>query len=118
MIKKNLTKLIIGSVLILLPVLAGVLLWDRLPETMVTHWGTDNNPDGWSPRWVVVFGLPLVLLAVHWGCMVLTALDPMTLCYDGAEMELAAGDTAFLPAASPALRLKGEGRALFSAEKM
>lgn len=52
------------------------------------------------------------------GFRVLTALDPMTLCYDGAEMELAAGDTAFLPAASPALRLKGEGRALLSAEKM
>ena len=76
MIKKNLGKLILGSVLILLPMLVGVLLWDQLPEQMVTHWGVDSVPDGWSGKGIVVFGIPAFMLVLHWGGMLLTAADP------------------------------------------
>lgn len=76
MLKISKTKLIITSVLTLIPVFAGVILWDKLPETMVTHWGVGNAPDGFSSKPVAVFGLPLILLAIHWVCLFATKADP------------------------------------------
>ena len=76
MIKKNLSTLIITSIIILLPVLAGIFLWDRLPEVIATHFGANGEPNGWSSRPFVVFGLPCILLAVQWICMLGTNADP------------------------------------------
>ncbi len=76
MLKISKAKLIITSVLTLIPVLAGVILWDKLPETMVTHWGVGNTPDGFSSKAMAVFGLPLILLAVHWVCLFAAKADP------------------------------------------
>ena len=44
---------------------AGALLYSRLPETMATHWNMNGEPDGWSSRAFAVFGLPGILLAVN-----------------------------------------------------
>ena len=76
MIKKNLVKLIIGSALILLPMLVGLLLWNQLPEEMVTHWGINSVPDGWSGKGMVVFGIPAFMLALHWVGMLVSSADP------------------------------------------
>ncbi len=75
MIKKNKIQLIIGSIVILLPILAGLLLWNDLPEQIPTHWGINGEPDGWSSKGVAVFGLPLLLLAVHWFGLLVTSSD-------------------------------------------
>ena len=66
MLKKNKGLMILTSVIILLPMLAGILLWEQLPERMATHWGVNGEADGWSSRPVAVFGMPLLLLAIHW----------------------------------------------------
>lgn len=76
MIKQNKHTLIITSILILLPILVGVIFWDRLPETMATHFDMDGAPNGWSSRAFSVFGLPLFILACQWLCIVLTSADP------------------------------------------
>ena len=76
MIKNNKWKLLISSVVILLPMLAGLILWNKLPAKVPTHWGFDGTVDGWSSKAFAVFALPLFLLAVHWLCVVLTSLDP------------------------------------------
>ena len=76
MIKKNKWQLMISSIIILLPIVAGLLIWNYLPEQIATHWGIDGEPDGWSSRSFAIFGLPLILLAVHWVCVFFTALDP------------------------------------------
>ena len=75
MLKKNKGLMILTSVIILLPMLAGILLWDRLPEQMATHWGGNGEADGWSSRPVAVFGLPLFLLAIHWLGVWMTGQD-------------------------------------------
>jgi len=75
MLKKNKGLLILTSVMFLLPAVIGVLLWNRLPEIVPTHWGMDGNADGWSSRAFAVFGLPLILLAVHWLCLWITERD-------------------------------------------
>ena len=76
MIKKNLKTLIITSIVILLPILAGVILWNQLPDPMPTHWNASGEVDGWSSKPFAVFGLPLILLAAQWLCMLGTAADP------------------------------------------
>ena len=57
--------LILTTLICLLPMVAGALLYSRLPETMATHWNLNGEPDGWSSRAFAVFGLPGILLAVN-----------------------------------------------------
>ena len=75
MFKQYKKHLIIGSIVILLPILAGLLLWNTLPDRIPTHWGPSGQPDGWSSKGIAVFGLPLFLLAIHWVCLLVTASD-------------------------------------------
>ena len=76
MIKKNLKTMIITSIVILAPIVVGLILWDRLPEQMATHFDANGVADGWSPKEWAVVGLPLFLLAVHWLCVAFTSVDP------------------------------------------
>lgn len=72
--KKNILKAIISSVVILLPIIFGVIRWDSLPDTITTHFGADGVPDGASSKAFAVFGLPLIMLALHWLCVIATFL--------------------------------------------
>ena len=76
MIKKNLKLLIITSVIILLPILAGVILWNQLPDPMPSHWNAAGEIDGWSSKPFAVFGMPFILVAAQWLCLLGTAADP------------------------------------------
>ena len=76
MIKKNKLKLIISSIVILLPIVAGLLLWDVLPDRMVTHWGADGAVDGFGSRFFAVVVPPVLILILHWVCVIVTSLDP------------------------------------------
>ena len=69
-------SLITTSLLNLLPIGAGLILWEKLPEKMPTHWGVNGEVDGWSSRPVAVLVLPLVLFAVQWLCFFVSGLDP------------------------------------------
>ena len=76
MIKKNLKILMLTSIVIILPMLAGLLLWEQLPEQIPSHWNASGEIDGWSSKPFVVFGLPLILLAAQWLCTLGSAADP------------------------------------------
>ena len=67
-VKANKKELLLTSTVCLLPLLAGIILYPRLPETMATHWGFDGTANGWSSRAATVFGLPLFILALHLVC--------------------------------------------------
>ena len=76
MIKKNLKTLILGSIAILIPILVGVILWDRMPQEIPIHWNMAGEVDRWSDKRFAVFGMPFILLAIHWfGALAMTA-DP------------------------------------------
>jgi len=75
-LKANKKTLIITSILTVLPILIGVYFWDSLPDVMATHFGIDNQADGFSSKAVAVFGIPLLCLAVLWIGAVVTAHDP------------------------------------------
>ena len=75
MILKNKKLLVITSLLTLLPIPVGLLLWDRFPETMAIHFGFTGQADGFASVPFAVFVLPLCLLLGHWVCIFFTALD-------------------------------------------
>ena len=75
-ILKNKKALILSSLLTLLPIPVGLLLWDKFPETMAIHYGFDGQADGYGSVPFAVFVPPLLILAVHWVCIFFTAKDP------------------------------------------
>ena len=44
--KQNKRKIIISSLITLLPMVFGLIFWKELPEQMATHWGIDGTADG------------------------------------------------------------------------
>lgn len=88
MIKKNLKVLIITSLIILLPALAGVILWNRLPEQLPIHWNGAGEIDKWSSKAFVVCGLPAILLAAQWLCVLGTFADPKKENHTGKLLHL------------------------------
>ncbi|MBR3778357.1 MAG: SdpI family protein [Clostridia bacterium] len=74
--KKNKWLMVVTSIIILLPILGGVLLWDKLPERVPFHWGVDGEVDGWASKPMAVFGLPPFMLAIQWICILATGLEP------------------------------------------
>ena len=76
MIKENKFKVLISSILILLPILFGISVWDKLPEKIATHWGADGNPDQYSSKLFAVVFLPLLVFVSHWLCLLFSRLDP------------------------------------------
>lgn len=63
--KKHKKKIIATCVITVLPMLLGMLLWDKMPDMVATHWGNDNVANGWSSKTFAVFGLPAFLLAAQ-----------------------------------------------------
>jgi len=88
MIKKNLKILILTSVAILLPILVGVILWDRLPARIPVHWNMAGEIDGWSSRPFAVFGMPLIMLAIQWFAVLMTLADPKNQNHSGKILQL------------------------------
>lgn len=76
MLKNNKQNLIVSSLIILLPIIIGIFLWDELPQQMARHWGADGTANGYSSKVVVVFGMPIFMLALHFLCVYLTLKDP------------------------------------------
>ena len=73
---KNKKTLVITSLICLLPIIVGALVYKRLPETIATHFDLNGNPDGWSSRAFAVFGLPAILLAVNLLLPIMLRADP------------------------------------------
>ena len=76
MLKENKKQLIMTSIITLIPVFIGLILWNRLPERLTTHWGISGEANGWSSKAYTVFVLPFIMLVLHWVCVLVTLKDP------------------------------------------
>jgi len=56
---------------------AGLLLWNRLPEQMASHWNINDQVDGYMPRFWGVFMLPLISLGMLLLFLVIPNIDPL-----------------------------------------
>lgn len=71
------TTSIIVVILIAMAVLAGVLLWNQLPEQMASHWNTNDEVDGYISKFWGVFLMPLITLAMFGLFIALPNIDPL-----------------------------------------
>jgi len=63
--KSTKREVFLTTAICLLPVLAGVLLWHRLPDPMPTHFNAAGEADGWSSRAFGVFFLPGLMVGIN-----------------------------------------------------
>lgn len=63
--KCNKKELLLTTLLCFLPILVGAGLYNRLPETIATHFTLNGQADGWSSRAFAVFGIPAVLAGIN-----------------------------------------------------
>lgn len=68
--------MIITSLITLLPLILGLILWPKLPDTMPTHFGFDGEANGWSSKVTAVVGIPLFILIIQWICVFAVLNDP------------------------------------------
>lgn len=76
MIKENKKLIIVTSVVTLLPMIVGLLLWNKLPDTMATHFDINNQADGYSSKAFAVFGIPGFIFLCQLICVGATCVDP------------------------------------------
>jgi uncharacterized membrane protein len=69
-------RLSVGLTAILIAL--GVSLWayPHLPDRVATHWGLSGQADGWSPKAVLVFVIPAIMLLLGVLLSLLPRLDP------------------------------------------
>ena len=73
--KINMKTLIITSIVCLLPIILGILVYSELPEQVAIHWGIDNNPNGYFSKPAFVFGMPIMMLALQIFCCVVSDIS-------------------------------------------
>ena len=76
MTKKNKKIILITSMITILPILVGLILWNKLPEQVATHFDFNGIPNGYSSRAFAVFGPYLIFLFAHLLCAFGTLADP------------------------------------------
>ena len=75
---KNYNKrtVILTTILTLLPIAAGLILWNKLPDQMAIHFNAANKPDNWASKPFAVVGMPAIIAVIHLVCLFVTANDP------------------------------------------
>lgn len=64
------------ALIMLIPVIVGLILWNRLPDRLITHWNAAGEPDGYSGKAFAVFGLNGILFALYAVCIFGMSADP------------------------------------------
>ena len=67
---------IITSLSCMLPSIYGVIVWDKLPDKVPTHWNMEGVVDGYSSKAFAVFGLPLIIVALNTIVNIALGTDP------------------------------------------
>ena len=75
-IKINKKLVLFTSILILLPSLVGCVFWNQLPEEIPTHFNLLGQADGYNHKMSDIFGLPTLMLLMHWLLLFLMIKDP------------------------------------------
>lgn len=72
------TKTTVGIVLSLIAIaaVAGLVLWNQLPDQMASHWGVDDQVNGYMSKFWGVFLMPLVTLGLFGLFMLVPSIDP------------------------------------------
>jgi uncharacterized membrane protein len=68
---------IIVLTLIAIALVAGLTLWNQLPDQMASHWNSNDQVDGYISRFWGVFLMPLITLGMFVLFLVFPGIDPL-----------------------------------------
>ncbi len=68
---------IIVLILIAGAILAGLLLWNQLPDPMASHWDVNDQVNGYMSKFWGVFMVPLMALGMFLLFLVIPSIDPL-----------------------------------------
>ena len=71
------TTTITVLILIAAAILAGLLLWNHLPDPMASHWNVNDDVDGYMSKSWGVFMVPLMTLGMFVLFLVIPSIDPL-----------------------------------------
>jgi uncharacterized membrane protein len=66
----------LGYWVVLVAAVVSLLVYPRLPPRVAMHWSLAGQPNGYSPTWLAVILLPLMILAMRGLAGVLPRIDP------------------------------------------
>ena len=64
------------SIFVFIPMIVGLILWNKLPEQIPVHFNAAGNADQYGPKAFVVLGIPLLLWVLHLLSGFLILADP------------------------------------------
>ena len=73
--KWNKKLFFITTLVIFIPMIAGFLMWDRLPDRLITHWNAAGEPDGTMGKLSAILIIPGFIFLMHLFCLFMTHLD-------------------------------------------
>jgi len=68
--------LIITTLICLLPIVIGLVLYDKLPNQIAIHWNAVGTPDNFAPKVIAVWGLPILMAGIHLFVLFMMQKDP------------------------------------------
>ena len=71
------TTTIVVMIMIVAAILAGLLLWNRLPDQIASHWNINDQVDGYMSKFPGVFMVPLITLGMFLLFLVIPSIDPL-----------------------------------------
>lgn len=83
MTKNDKRTYILTTIVCLIPLLIGAILYPRLPETVATHWDGNGVANGWQPKFIGIIVFPGILVLVNLLFPVLLKIDPKYKNMDG-----------------------------------
>lgn len=63
--KKNRRTLILTVIVCLLPIILGIVLYNKLPDQMPVHFTINNIPDNYAPKSFALFGIPVIMAIIQ-----------------------------------------------------
>ena len=88
MLKQYKKTLIITSLILLIPMIVGIILWDKLPDQLPFHWNIKGEVDSWCSRPVAVFGASSLMISLQWVCALAATMDPRYKNYNPKMLKL------------------------------
>ena len=67
--------LVLSSLAILLPMFFGLIFWNKIPDIVPVHFNPSGNADGSGSKAILVFLMPLILLATQWILFFISSFD-------------------------------------------
>jgi len=73
--KINWKILILTSIVCILPMIFGIVIYDKMPEQMPVHFNINNEVDRYASKNFALFGLPGIMLAMQIFCCMISDIN-------------------------------------------